>query len=239
MLNGRKVCAIVPVRGGSKGIPRKNLYRLGRDTLLERTIKLGKSSRYIDQVVVSTDDPEMFEIAKRYSVNAPSLRPLHLATDTARTVDVVLHEIREMGISNAYILLLQVTSPLRTLADLNALFALFELSLDKADAIVSLTEHDDPHPNKIQKIEGGYVTSYLGVDSMIARQSLPKVYRFNGAFFLTHTDILIQHGTFMPKRTIPFLMPRERSINLDSMMDLFLLEALLEKKVVKLEEYEI
>ena len=238
MLNQKKVYAIVPVRGGSKGIPRKNLYRLGKDTLLERTIKQGKLCKYVDQVVVSTDDPEMYEITKKYNVNAPTLRPAHLATDTAKTVDVVLHLIQELNIGDAYILLLQTTSPLRTLEDLNNLFKVFEANLDRADAIVSLAEHDDPHPNKIQKIEDGYVTSYLGVESMVPRQSLPKVYRLNGAFYLTHSDILIPKRTFMPERTLPFVMPRERSVNLDSKMDLYLMEMLIEKGIVIIEEYD-
>lgn len=236
MLNNKKVYAIIPARGGSKGIPRKNLYRLGKDTLLERAIKLAKACSYIDEVVVSTDDAEMFEVAKQYQVNTPTLRPQHLATDDARTVDVVLHLIEQLSIDDAYILLLQTTSPLRTLADLNNLFKTFESNLDRADAIVSLTEHDDPHPNKIQKIDDGFVASYLGGESMVPRQSLPKVYRLNGAFYLTHTGVIIQQHTFMPKRTIPLIMPRERSVNLDSMMDLCLLEALIERGIVVPEE---
>jgi len=239
MLKGKKVYAIVPVRGGSKGIPRKNLYRLGKDTLLERTIKLGKACRYVDQVVVSTDDPEMFEIAKRYGVSAPSLRPSHLATDAAKTVDVVLDLMTQMHIGDAYILLLQVTSPLRVIDDLDELMKAFQANADKADAIVSLTAHDDPHPDKIQKIENGYVRSYLGVESMVPRQFLPKVYRLNGAFYLTHSNVLVQQQTFMPKRTLPFLMPKERSVNLDGIMDLYLLEALVERKIIEIEEYSL
>ncbi len=239
MLNNKKVYAVIPARGGSKGIPRKNLYRLGKDSLLERTIKLGKLCPYVDQVAVSTDDPEMFEIAKSHKVNTPSLRPARLSSDTAKTVDVVLHIMQELKIKDAYILLLQVTSPLKTLDDLNALLKTFEANLDKADAIVSLTRHDDPHPNKIQKIENGYVSSYLGGESMVARQSLPEVYRLNGAFYLTHSDILTQQNTFIPGRTIPFLMPKEKSVNLDSMIDLYLLETILEKKIVELEEYDV
>ena len=238
MLNQKKVYAIIPVRGGSKGIPRKNLYRLGKDTLLERAIKQGKLCKYVDHVVVSTDDPEMYEIAKRHNVNAPKLRPSHLATDSAKTVDVVLDLINELSIDDAYVLLLQVTSPLRTLNDINKLFQVFEDNIENAEAIVSLAEHDDPHPAKIQKIEGGYVGSYLGVESMVPRQSLPKVYRLNGAFYLTSVDVLKERHTFMPKKTFPFVMPRERSVNLDSFLDLYFMEMIIARGVVALEEYE-
>lgn len=235
MLNNKKVYAVIPARGGSKGIPRKNLYRLGKDTLLERAIKLGKACKYVDYVIVSTDDPEMFEIAKRYNVNTHALRPVNLATDTAKTVDVILHVIKELNIQDSYILLLQTTSPLRTLDDLENMFKIFEAYNEKADAIVSLTEYDDPHPNKIQKIESGYVVPYISGEFLVPRQSLPKVYKLNGAFYLTHSDIITQQNTLLPERTIPFLMPKEKSINLDSMMDLYLLEALIEKGIVILD----
>lgn len=237
MLNGRELVAVIPVRGGSKGIPRKNLYRLGQDTLLERAIKLGLACGRVDRVVVSTDDPEMYEIASRYNVAAPSLRPAHLATDTARTVDVVLDLLDQVNIADAYVLLLQATSPLRTLSDLERLLDIFENETGGAEAIVSLTKQDDPHPNKIQKIEEGFVHPYLNVDSMVPRQTLPTVFRFNGAFFLTDTGVLRSQGTFMPPRTLPYIMPQERSVNLDSPLDLILLEALVERHIIAPEEY--
>jgi len=239
MLNGRELVAVIPVRGGSKGIPRKNLYRLGQDTLLERAIKLGLACGRVDRVVVSTDDAEMQEIASRYGVAAPRLRPAHLATDTARTVDVVLDLLGQINVADACVLLLQATSPLRTLSDLEQLLDIFESATGDAEAIVSLTKQDDPHPDKIQKIEEGFVHPYLNVDSMVPRQTLPTVYRFNGAFFLTDTRVLRSKGTFMPPRTLPYIMPPERSINLDSMLDLYLLDALIERGVVTLEEYNI
>jgi CMP-N-acetylneuraminic acid synthetase len=142
-----------------------------------------------------------------------------------------------MEIRDAYIMLLQVTCALRTLDDLNSFCKAFEDSIDTAQAIVSIIPHDSPHPDKIQKLENGYVTSYMGKESMIARQTLPKVYALNGAFYLTHTDILKTKKTFIPERTIPFIMPPERSVNLDTIQDVYILEALLEKGVVELEEY--
>ncbi|MBU1425700.1 MAG: acylneuraminate cytidylyltransferase family protein [Gammaproteobacteria bacterium] len=237
MLRGQPVTAVIPVRGGSKGIPGKNLYRLGRDTLLERTIKIAKLCPYVDRVLVSTDNREMFDIAQRYTAAAPTLRPAELATDNAKTVDVVLNLIETAPIPAGWVLLLQVTSPLRTLGDLNDFCRTFEEADPAAEAIVSLVQHDSPHPDKIQKIDNGIVVSYLGKESMVARQLLPKVYSLNGAFYLTHRDILIERRTFMPAQTIPFIMPEERSLNLDGKLDLFLLEALLEKGRIVLEEY--
>jgi len=237
MLSGGELVAVIPVRGGSKGIPRKNLYRLGQETLLERAIKLASACKRVDRVVVSTDDPEMYEIASRYGVAAPSLRPAHLATDAARTVDVVLDLLDQIKVEDAYVLLLQATSPLRTLSDLEQLLDIFENDTSGAEAIVSLTKQDDPHPDKIQKIQDGFVRPYLNVDSMVPRQTLPTVYRFNGAFFLTDAKVLRSKGTFMPCRTLPYIMPPERSVNLDGPLDLILLEALVARHIVSPEDY--
>jgi CMP-N-acetylneuraminic acid synthetase len=238
MLRGQPVTAVIPVRGGSKGIPGKNLYRLGRDTLLERTIKIAKLCPCVDRVLVSTDNQEMYNIAKKYGVSTPTLRPADLATDNARTIDVVLELIETAPISKGWVLLLQVTSPLRTLGDLNEFCCTFDQATPSNDAIVSLVRHDSPHPDKIQKVEKGLVNSYLGKESMVARQLLPEVYALNGAFYLTHRDTLITRRTFIPPKTIPFIMPKERSLNLDGKLDLFVLEALVEKKIITIEEYE-
>jgi len=239
MLRGQPVTVVIPVRGGSKGIPGKNLYRLGNDTLLERSIKIAKLSPYIDRVLVSTDHPEMYAIASQYAVAAPAIRPAGLASDNAKTVDVVVDLIETAPISGGWILLLQVTSPLRTLGDLNAFCETFDNAPAETEAAVSLVHFDSHHPDKIQKVEDGLVQSYTGKDSMVARQSLPVVYALNGAFYISHRDFLISHRTFMPPHTIPFVMPEEHSVNLDTMTDIYVMEAMLEKGIYKIEEYDL
>lgn len=239
MLRGQPVTAVIPVRGGSKGIPGKNLYRLGNDTLLERTIKIAKLCPYIDRVLVSTDHPEMYAIASRYNASAPTLRPAVLASDNAKTVDVVVNLIETVPVSGGWILLLQVTSPLRTLGDLNKFCETFDNAPAETEAAVSLVHFDSHHPDKIQKIEDGLVKSYTGKESMVARQLLPKVYALNGAFYITHRDILISQRTFMPPNIIPFVMPEERSVNLDTMTDVYVLETMLERGVYRVEEYDL
>lgn len=237
MFKGKPVLAIIPARSGSKGIPGKNLYRLNDEPLLERTIKFAKLIPQVDRVVVSTDDPEMHDIACRHGVNAPTLRPTELASDDARTLDVVLNLLSQMNIEDHFILLLQTTAPLRTLADAKNLFDTLGKGPDNAQAVVSLTKHQEPHPNKLQKLENGFVQSFLGTESGVPRQQLPEVYRPNGAFYLIHQDVLQTDKTFLPSETVPYIMPEECSINLDTPMDLILLEALLEKGHVQLEIY--
>jgi CMP-N-acetylneuraminic acid synthetase len=237
MINGQPVTAFIPVRGGSKGIPGKNLRRLGKDTLLERAIKQARSSPFVDKVIVSTDDTEMYRIAQNYDVATPALRPDYLASDDAKTIDVILYTLEEMEVDNGYILLLQTTSPLRTVEDINRLCDTFEKKIDDAQAIVSVSEIGSSHPDKMQKIQSGYLMSYLGKDSHVPRQSLPEVYELNGACYLTNIDILKSQKTFIPEKTIAFIMPIDRSVNLDTMFDWYLLEKLIEEKVVSVEEY--
>lgn len=237
MLRGLPLTAVIPVRGGSKGIPGKNLYRLGSDTLLERAIKIACLSPYVDEVMVSTDDLEMYRIAKKLGANARSLRPAQLASDDAKTVDVVINLIETEPISCGWVLLLQVTSPLRNLLDLNSFCKAFEeASLDIGGA-VSLVELKTTHPDKVQQIQGGLVQSYLGKEAMVARQLLPEVYALNGAFYLTDRETILSHKTFMHAKTLPFVMPDSRSINLDTESDLVLLSAMLERGTYSLEEY--
>ncbi|MGE4251898.1 MAG: 2-C-methyl-D-erythritol 4-phosphate cytidylyltransferase [Parvibaculaceae bacterium] len=236
MLKGKPVTAIIPVRGGSKGIPRKNLRRIGKDTLLERAIKLGKTSPRIERVIVSTDDPEMQAIAELHDVAAPSLRPAHLASDGATTVAVVTHLIEECAIDAGYLLLLQATAPLRTRHDLDALLNAFEAA--EADAIVSLAVHDEPRPEKLKRIIAGRVSPYLGQSYEGPRQGLPQPFALNGAFYLVDRDVFLREKTFLPSSTIGYVMPAERSHNLDTLTDWQTLEAMIAHGFWQIEEFD-
>jgi CMP-N,N'-diacetyllegionaminic acid synthase len=236
LIRGETLTAVIPVRGGSKGIPRKNLIRIGRDTLLERTIKLGLLCNRIDKVIVSTDDLEMFEISSRYGVSSCGLRPSHLAVDSALTIDVILDLLERGYIDSGFVMLLQVTSPLRTQSDLNQFLNQFSETTTGALASASVCRIQSPHPDKIQKIENGFLRSYSGRESMVPRQSLPPVYSLNGAFYINHSDSLLEERTFLPKKTLAFEMDLEKSLNLDSITDLVLLEALIQRQMVALEE---
>jgi CMP-N-acetylneuraminic acid synthetase len=226
MIRGEQLTAIIPARGGSKAIPRKNLLRIEGETIVERAIRLARESGWVDRVFVTTDDPEIYAIAKLHGAAPPSLRPARLATDLATTIDAVNHLIVDASIDDGYVLLLQPTSPLRTNADLDSLCEMFEAN-PEAQAIVSVVRHDSPHPNKIVTVNEGYVRSYLGTNPSVPRQSLPVVHAINGAFYIVPRQILIEQRTFLPERTLPFEMPAERSINLDGPLDRLLLDAIL------------
>lgn len=225
MINGRDVTAIIPVRGGSKGIPRKNLLEFAGDTLLERTIKFAARSARIERTIVSTDDAEMFEIAAKHGVAAPTRRPDALAQDDTTTDAVLEHLIGQAGIADGYILLLQVTSPLRTLDDLEQLCAGFEAAED-TDAAVSLCRHQGSHPAKMLRIEDRRIAPFLDRKFTGPRQTLPEVFVLNGAFYLIERDVFLRERTFLPDRTMPFVMPPAHSANLDTPEDWQILQAM-------------
>jgi len=230
MIRGEKLTAIIPARSGSKGIPGKNLLKIDGETLIERTIKKAQSSGYIDNTWVTTDAPHIYSIAKKFGVAPPSLRPSYLATGDAKTIDAVSHVLDDTDTHSGYILLLQVTTPLWTIEDLGNLCSSFDENIE-ANAIVSVVKHDAPHPEKIMKISDGLLQSYLGGNTGTPRQFLPDVYALNGAFYLLSVRKLLEFKNFVPEGSIPFIMPPERSVNLDNYLDLALLKGMLGDKV--------
>lgn len=239
MIADKDIVAVIPARGGSKGIKGKNLTVIGRYSLLERSILLAKNcGSSVEKIIVTTDSHQMHEIALRYGVAAPTLRPAELSGDFARTIDVLVHIIKQCHLQDDYILMLQPSSPLRTCFDLTAVVDLFKRNLGSCDAVVSVSELTGTHPDKVQVIANGYLIGYItGTVAERPRQEMPLVYALNGAFYLTHASTILNKRTLLPERTLPYIMPKERSINLDCGWDLILIEVLLAKGLVKLEEY--
>ena len=236
MLRDKPVTAIIPARGGSKGVPRKNLLELGGDTLLERAIKFARAAPSVDRVIVTTDDQEMYDISKRYDAAAPALRPAELAGDAATTEAAVDHLIEQAGISEGWLLLLQVTSPLRTLGDLETLCALLGETPD-ADAAVSLCRYSGSHPAKMLTVEDGRIAPFMERKYTGPRQALADVYVLNGAFYLVDLDVYLREKTFLPERTVPFVMPEERSANIDTPTDWQILNAMIAQGYWSVESY--
>lgn len=224
MLRCQPFTAIIPVRGGSKGIPGKNLRQIGGQSLLERAIRFCKASPRFDRVIVTTDDIAMQSVAEAHGVASPSLRPAHLATDTATAADVVSHVIAECGIDRGYIGIVQVTTPLRRLADLADMCAAFETN-DLRSA-VSLVAIDEPRPEKMKRIDDGRLRPYMSVAHEGPRQLLPQPYRLNGAFYIISLDAFLAERHFILEDCMPFIMPEAHSHNLDSQTDWDILESM-------------
>ncbi len=235
MLQDRPLTAIVPARAGSKGVVGKNLLKLGKHTLVERAVLIGQNCNRVDRVLVSTDDREMHRLAANLDAAAPSMRPEHLASDTATTADVVRHLIGEAGIEAGWLLLLQPTSPLRTLDDLNGVLDLAEA--EGAQAVASVTEHEEPRPEKLLKLNDGVLEPYLKTRYEGPRQALPLPYALNGAFYLVDRDLFLETGSFLPPGVRAFVMPEARSANIDTPTDWAVMTAMISAGEWAFEDY--
>jgi CMP-N-acetylneuraminic acid synthetase len=232
-----QIAAVIPARGGSKGVPRKNLLRLGRHTLVALAVGCAQRAG-IETILLSTDDAEIAEEGRRAGAWVPALRPAELASDAARTLDAVLHVLAAAPCAPDAVLLLQPTSPLRGAEDVRAAIELLEARAD-ADAVVSVARLQEPHPAKVKRIENGWLTPFVpGSSSETPRQELPSAWRLNGAIYLVRHAAMLRERTLMPRATLPLVMPAERSLNVDHPWDVVLVQALLERGLVKLEDAE-
>lgn len=231
MLNGKKVVAIIPARGGSKGVPGKNIKLLQNKPLIAYAIESAKESRYIDRVIVSTDDETIQEVALNYGAEVPFLRPPHLAKDTTPTLPVLQHIVNyleEMNEKPDLIITLQPTSPFRTVGHIDN--ALEVMGDGGCDSVVSVCEVDY-HPLWMKKIEEDLILPYVESDIQYTRrQDLPVVYKMNGAIFITNTNVLMNDNLILGEKTKPLLMNQEDSIDIDTIWDFKLAEIIMSEK---------
>lgn len=226
-----KVLAIVPARCGSKGFPNKNIAKIGDITLLELAVKVSLDSKTVGDVYVSTDCKEYESIALNSGAKSLGLRPKEFAMDSAKSIDVVIDLINRLEENYDYVVLLQPTSPIREPQDIESMISIIKEK--NADACVSVTKVEEPHPFKLKNIgSDGYVKSFIeGTTSEVPRQSLPKAYALNGAIYITKVDTILNEKTFLPKKTVPYIM--DININIDSEEDYMFLEVMVQKKKVK------
>ncbi|MBK5262595.1 MAG: acylneuraminate cytidylyltransferase family protein [Peptostreptococcaceae bacterium] len=230
MINGRSVLAIIPARGGSKGIPNKNITDLGGKPLIVHSIIVAQNSKYIDNIFVSTDSKSIAAVSEKYGVKVPSLRPSEMATDQAKIIDVIIQCIADLkrgGLSYDIIVLLQPTQPLRTSQDIDA--ALETFLKNDCKAVVGVSEVTDS-PVLIRKInDEGILENMLGnVQSTVRRQDMEKYYRVNGAVYINLASEINKDLSFNDNK-IPFVMDKSRSIDIDEELDLLIAEAILNR----------
>lgn len=236
MINGKSVLAIIPARGGSKRLPRKNIKELCGKPLIAWSIEQTKFCSDIDRIVVSTEDWEIGKVAKKYGAEVPFMRPAELASDTALPIDAIFHAINWLkeheNYQSEYILLLQPTSPLRIAKDIEG--AIQALKDKDARAVVSVCETDH-HPWWSNTLpEKGNMKDFIRPDILNKRrQELPVFYLVNGAIYLADTDYLHQYNGFLGPDTFAYKMLKERSIDIDSELDFKLAEVLLDAKMKK------
>ncbi len=227
--------AVIPARAGSKGTLRKNVRRVGGEPLISWTWTAAQQVTAIDRLIVSTDDPEIIGLARAAGVAAPFVRPTHLSSDTASAFSVADHALAWLEEADGYrpdvVLWLQPTSPLRTAADIEAALALQRCNPASAVVSVCETEH---HPmwTFTMSAEGVLRPLFNEARTVTQRQELPQSYRMNGALYVVPRAKLVAQKTLEPEPTLGFLMPQDRSIDVDSEWDLYLADLLLRDRLV-------
>ena len=217
-INSRKrVLALIPARGGSKGLPRKNILIADGRPLISWTIAAAKNSAVIDRIVLSSEDDEIINIAKTLGCEVPFRRPQELADDKSSPVDVAIHALKALP-GYDYLILLQPTSPLRLSADIDAAFSL--MNKRGATSCVSVCEVDQ-HPYWMYKLDDNDQLSRLfpSYTEIGRRQDLPPVYVLNGAIYIVRVDQFLQSLRFIQDDTVAYKMPSERSIDIDNLHD--------------------
>ena len=227
MINGEKVLAVIPARAGSKRLPNKNILMLNEKPLLAWSIEAGLKSKYVDRVIVSTDEIGISEIAKDWGAEVPFLRPPELSNDTATTVDTILHAINQTEKENEkfdYILLLQPTSPLRTSAHIDdSIELLIERS---ADSVIGVTKVSHPIEWTNTLPENLSMDNFISRDAYFTRsQDFTQRYQINGAIYFIKKSKLIESGRMISDdQSIAYIMDRHSSIDIDDEFDFLLAE---------------
>jgi len=222
MYNDKNFLALIPARGGSKRLPGKNIRELCGEPLINWTIKSALNSKYIDEIIVSSDSDEILNIASSVDIKTLN-RPSHLAKDDSSTIDVVLHSLQNLPKFD-YVIVLQVTSPLRSSKNIDEAIEL--LDRKNADAVISVcaTSHPPFWSNILDDSQS--MENFLPQNIINKRsQDFEKYYRINGAIYICDTNIAKEHQTLFPKKnTFAYIMSRELSIDIDEEIDFLFCE---------------
>ena len=223
-----KNIALIPARGGSKGVLRKNIKLFNSKPLIYWTIKTALESKYIDRVIVSTEDDEIADISKSFSAEVPFKRPYELAEDDTKAIDVVLHALNNLtNVDN--ILLLQPTSPLRKTIHINQIFELrSKYNSASAVSITSSRKNIDLYFDLDSK---NRISPYSKDLRLLPRQHYPKTYVLNGALYLSTSDSILKNKSFILSSTIGYVMAEEYSIDIDTQFDWDMAEFLMSKSL--------
>ncbi len=235
MRKDKKILGIVPARGGSKGIPGKNIKNIADKPLIWWTIQEAKKCGLLDRTIVSTDDEEISNVAVNCGAEVPFTRPAEISGDNATSVDLVLHAVeyfRQKGEEFDLFVLLQPTSPLRTSEDIRcAIDVLFDR---EAEMVVSVTRSSSHALWTNELPENGCMKDFLPKRVVNKpRQEMPVVFHPNGAIFAGVIDRLENNRQFYGDRTFAYIMPKERSVDIDDMLDFELAEVLLNRSIRK------
>lgn len=236
MIQGNRIICVVPARGGSKGLPGKNIASLCGKPLITWTLEAALQSKYVDEIYVSTDSEKIASVARQSGLDITELRPSELASDVASSIDVVLHAIDRAEKLNQqkyqFICLLEPTSPLRDSKDIDDAFEQL-LHQDNAEAIVGVCASEAGHPSFLATRENGLLVPYQKTveSNHIRRQDLSEIFYFEGSVYISKTNALRVKKSFYHETTAGYEVPRWKALEIDEKCDLIMAEALLKAKL--------
>lgn len=229
-----KSLVIIPARGGSKGIPHKNIKLLDGKPLIYYTIDVARAIVSDDNICVSTDDDEIIKCVEKYNLKVPFVRPAELATDTAGTYEVLLHALdfyEKQGKQFDNIILLQNTSPFRTAENVKEALRLYS---DQIDMVVSVKETaSNPYYNCFEEDNNGFLQISKGNGLFTRRQDVPKAYEYNGAIYVINSQSLKEKPLGKFTKRIKYVMDDLHSVDLDNMIDWKFAEFVIKENLIK------
>mgnify|MGYP001265137293 CR=1 FL=1 len=234
MINKKKILAITLARGGSKSIPKKNIKIFDGIPLIAHTIKAVNKSKFIDRYIVSSDNDEIINIAKSYNAEVPFVRPSIYSSDKASSVSALQHAVewaeKDSGEKYDYIVEVMCTNPLKITSDIDA--CIIKLEENKADSVIAVHKLEDHHPARIKKIEDGKLVDFCvpEIPEMRRQDLKPEAYIRSGAIYALKRDhLMIEARRYGSKNSFAYVLPPERSINIDHEYDFIVAEQILKK----------
>jgi CMP-N-acetylneuraminic acid synthetase len=216
-----KVLGVIPARGGSKGVLRKNIRLLAGQPLISYAIESAKDSERLTSFMVSTDDEEVASVAKDFGADV-LMRPAHLAEDATPMLPVMQHALVEAEklhhLKYDYLMILQPTAPKRTAQDIDNSIAVIEKT--GAESLTSLYRVEDSHPSRMYTLEGGKMVKVMEEPAGALRQALPEVFHRNGCIYLSSRELILDKAQILDDACVPYIMSEENSVNIDTELDL-------------------
>lgn len=226
MYKNKRILALITARGGSKGIPDKNIKLLCGKPLIAWSIEEAKKSKYIDRLILSSDSEKIIKVAKEWGCDVPFVRPEELAFDTSSSIDVILHAIENIDDKFDYLMLLQPTSPFRTVADIDKVV---EQSIDSNIELMVSVAKVKKHPSYLYKIENNKLIPYIETNKQLRRQDMPQTYEHNGAIYFSTIDFIKKNKTYNSKDAVGYEMFGSANLDIDTVEDLEYAEYLINK----------
>jgi len=226
MYQRKKILALITARGGSKGIPQKNIKLLGGKPLISWTIDAALKSKHIDRLILSSEDEKIIDIAKKSNCEVPFVRPRNLAQDETPSMDVIMHAIEQIEEAYQYLLLLQPTSPFRSSLDIDRIIE--ACILQNCEMMISVAKLKK-HPMFMYQLNGPCLKSFFAAEEQLRRQDMPAAYEHNGALYLSSIEFLKKVKSYNVPEARAFEMVGLANIDIDDPVDLQYAEFLLER----------